>query len=631
MSDNGQGKFLLDERAELATLLADLAIEVDAKGCVAGVRQGDPRDFGLEAEDLIGKPLDQILEPIDPPPSDGRLVPAALRREGREPLRVASASLPAATAEGSPGTVVVVRVAERTPGEAGLAALVEDAPEAVAAFRIDGRTAYVNAAGRRLVGLASGDDITTFLLSDILIGNDAAGNGSEFLERVQSEGYATGWTMVRPLDGRPEFPVEYSALVLPAAGASGEPQIGLVARDATDRFRLELRIQEQQRMESFGDLASAVARVFTRQLSVILGHATLALDEHEGRDAELEDTLQQIERAAIQGADFVRDLEAYAGQSHAVTACFDLEALVARSAELFKGLLPPGVELRIEASEAAASVEMDPQAAQQMLLQLVRHAAVAVGTGPGVVTVRTEARDLTEAELEHFLFGAEREEGRYVVLEVSDTGGGIAEGLRQRMFDPFFSMQGKRGVVGLAAVAGTIRNAQGALGVDSREGEGATVTVLVPISDVHAIAEAQPPEPAEIPAWDSGGVILIADDEPEMREILHRILEARGLEVVEASDGLQAVEAFRARPDQFLAVILDVRMPRLDGWRALEQIQAIRGDVPIILSTAYGEPPEEPLHATGVIQKPYRAHELIAELDRCLGLDSRGEPGPGRR
>jgi CheY-like chemotaxis protein len=265
--------------------------------------------------------------------------------------------------------------------------------------------------------------------------------------------------------------------------------------------------------------------------------------------------------------------------------------------------LPPGVELSEKYDDTLPPVHADISQMKQVVMGLCLNATEAMAGG-GRLSVRTYS---------------DPGDGR-VVLEVSDTGPGIDAKTLPRIFEPFFTTKGVGRGMGLAAIRGIVDNHGGEIRVVSREGRGTTCTVLLPVS---AVPEAAASPPAEGPAAGSGRVLL-ADDEEDVRGVVHAMLETLGYEVIEARDGLEAVEIFRRRAAEIDLVILDLVMPGLTGEAALGQMRRIVPAVPAILVSGYDESGRirEIVSAGfgGFLQKPFRRQDLGKKVRELLGV-----------
>ena len=204
--------------------------------------------------------------------------------------------------------------------------------------------------------------------------------------------------------------------------------------------------------------------------------------------------------------------------------------------------------------------------------------------------------------------------GKYVYLEVRDTGCGMDADTKAKIFDPFFSTKFTGRGLGLAAVGGIVRVHKGAVKVASQPGSGSCFTIYFPV------AEESPQPPVAPPAASSEQVcatVLVVDDEETVREIARKALERRGYRVLSAASGLEAVDVYRRHRGDLAMVLLDLSMPGMSGQETLPELHKIRADVPIVVSSGYSE--EEAMRlfhgqrVSGFLQKPYTATRL-AEL-----------------
>ncbi len=219
------------------------------------------------------------------------------------------------------------------------------------------------------------------------------------------------------------------------------------------------------------------------------------------------------------------------------------------------------------------------------------------------------------------------EEGRpRVRLVVTDSGAGMDDQTRSRIFDPFFSTKGPGRGLGLAAVRGIVRSASGELSLTSSPGEGTSFVVRFPAAE-------EEDEPAAVESGLAAGIegdetILLVDDEPLVRSVARQFLELGGYRVVEAASGLEAVEIYRRRRDDIAAVVIDMTMPQMSGTEALREIRAFDPNVKAILTSGYVR--AESLEGGGreelgdVLQKPYRATTLLSRLGKLLRGRARG-------
>jgi CheY-like chemotaxis protein len=253
-------------------------------------------------------------------------------------------------------------------------------------------------------------------------------------------------------------------------------------------------------------------------------------------------------------------------------------------------------------------------------MNLISNAAEAIADQPGVITVRTGVIEADDEYLIHTYPGTEVSPGRYIYLEVSDTGCGMDEETKAKIFDPFFTTKFSGRGLGLAALLGIVRAHWGTLRVDSERGRGTTFQVL--FSRAHEAVEEERAAPELREPWRGTGTVLLVDDEEEVRGVTRWMLESAGFSVVTAADGREGVDLFRRWRDEVTAVVLDLTMPEMGGEEAFEEIRRIRADARILLVSGYGE--KEVTRRltgetfTGFIQKPYEQEDLVDKLRQVI-------------
>ena len=426
--------------------------------------------------------------------------------------------------------------------------------------------------------------------------------------------YRTEFRVLRP-DGEVRW-VHARGEVL--ADSSGEPaQLVGIDMDITervrayqDRRRLERRVQQAQRLESLGVLAGGIAHDFNNLLVGILGNADLALLElPEGAPARA--SVEDIQAAALRASELTRQMLAYSGRGHFVVRPLDLNALIQEMSRLLRLAVGKGCTLRVDLRPELPPIQADVAQIQQVVMNLITNACEAVGEGQGVIAVVT---DVIAAEAEDLAEAAGADElvpGRYVVLEVTDSGCGMDDATRARIFEPFFTTKFTGRGLGLAGVLGIVRGHGGAVQVRSEPGRGTSFKVLFPEAPGLArSAGGATPDPER---WTARGTVLVVDDEEPVRSVIRTALEQAGLTVITAADGREGVARFEERADELVLVLLDLTMPELDGEGALRAMQRRRADVPVILMSGFNEQSStERLDGlAGFLNKPFRVQGLL--------------------
>ncbi len=379
----------------------------------------------------------------------------------------------------------------------------------------------------------------------------------------------------------------------------------LTLTDVTLRKRMEERARETQKMESVGQLAAGIAHDFNNLLTGVVGNASLAA---ELVPAHLKPAMEEIAEAGQRAAELTRQLLAYAGKGRFVVERVDLAEAVRGAISLLRPSVSKKAELKLNLTGPAPIVEADRSQIQQVIMNLAINASEAIGNAPGEISVSACVAAVDkEAAAAHG--GAP---GDYACLEVRDTGCGMDEATKARIFDPFFTTKFMGRGLGLAAVAGIARICRGWIDVASRPGKGATFRVFLPLA----------PQREKPVRSRSEGAVLVADDEAVVRHVAMTALEHFGFSAAAVENGFEAVKLFEADPRQFDVVLLDVKMPVLDGFDTLTRLKKLNPAVTVLISTGFNEPEArrffEAERVAGFLQKPYTASDLVTAIRAAM-------------
>ena len=391
----------------------------------------------------------------------------------------------------------------------------------------------------------------------------------------------------------------------------------LLADDITERSRAEDALRQAQKLESLGVLSGGIAHDFNNLLTAILGNTELALDL--GRDdPALRSALQRIEATTQRGSDLARQLLAYAGKAHFEVRPLDLNHIIQEMGDLLAVSISKKVALRMDLDSSLPPVNADSAQFQQVVMNLVINASEAIGEGAGTVTLRTRSVTYDQAGLSADFPGQVLEPGPFVRLEVEDNGCGMDAETIGRIFDPFFTTKFTGRGLGLSAMLGIVRGHRAGIRVESRPSAGTTFILLFPASEALVT-----PEPAKAESHQPvTGTVLVVDDEGIIRDLARNALEKVGLRVLEARDGLEALECFTELPDKIDLVLLDMTMPRMGGAEAFRRIRGLSSGVRVLLTSGYTQ--KESLESLadlppdGFLQKPFRSRDLINKVRDLL-------------
>ncbi len=557
---------------------------------------GMERLTGVEASSILGK---SALEAF--PTLRGSAVEASFRRAlAGETVEVAAVAFavpetgregwvtaiftPHTSAAGEVlGVVAVVRDItglRRTEAEVNrLAHALRSISEGVCVSDLEERIFFVNDAWLRIYGYSREE----MLGKHISLVRPTEGQ-EETTRRIPREALHDGFrgeVINRRKDGA-LFPVYLSGSTVRDAEGNAVALIGVVT-DLSERKRLEEQLRHSQKMEAVGRLAGGIAHDFNNLLTAINGYSELLLQRLAGGDPALRGDVEEIRRAGERAANLTRQLLAFSRRQELQPRVLDLNQLVRESQGILVAAAGPGVRLELELEPTLWRVRADPSGLEQVLLNLLINARDAMPDG-GVVRMRTANRRLDDAARRGV--GAQ---GDFVVLEVSDSGHGMSAETRERVFEPFFTTKGpgKGTGLGLATVYGIVQQSEGHIEVDSAPGKGASFRVFLPrIAQQAAQARA-----ARAAASGPTGAetVLLVEDEETVRSLAREVLVRRGYRVIEARDGVEALELLEDGAAGVALVVSDLIMPRMGGVELGRRLRDRRPVLPLLLMSGYAD------------------------------------------
>jgi two-component system cell cycle sensor histidine kinase/response regulator CckA len=504
--------------------------------------------------------------------------------------------------------------------------VLESMTEGVTLTNPAGFILYTNPAQDLMFGYEPGELIGQHFS---ILGGDPIGAGSGELERqLAAAGSWVGEFRHRKKGGTPFFTAARISLLEidhTSYRVAVIEDISEQKKAEDERRALDTRIRQAQKLESLGVLAGGIAHDFNNLLMVVLGNASLALQDLDP-GSPLHHDIEQIETAAMRASELTKQMLAYSGKGHFVIEPTNLSKVVADMEQLLRSSVARNAGFELALARELPLVDADVSQLRQVLMNLVSNAAEALGRDGGTLVVRTGTIEADRGLLDSLVVVDDLPAGQYVFLEVRDTGAGMDEAVLARVFDPFFTTKFTGRGLGLAAVLGIVRGHRGGIRVESQPGFGTTVKVLLPSSHLKPAAAAAeavaPAKEVEGEDLEAEGTVLLVDDEEGVRSMAHRMLERLGFKVLTAVDGIEAVDAFRRHHDEIRLVLLDMTMPRMDGVEAFRALRAIRPDVKVILTSGYSEQmAAEQVGENGpaaFLQKPYRPADLVHKIDDVL-------------
>ena len=449
--------------------------------------------------------------------------------------------------------------------------------------------------------------------------------GFKLLRDLGASGYvgcplldASGRTrgVMAVLKREPELHPEETASLLRIFSARATAEVERRAAEL-DRRLLEQQMQHVQKLESLGLLAGGIAHDFNNLLTAMLGHLNIA-QSRLIPEAPAMPALANLERIIHRTADLTRQMLAYSGKGRFVVQDRDLNLVISEMVHLLEVSISKKISLRLSLSGGPVPITGDAAQIQQVLMNLVTNAADAIGDRDGSIRITTSRMVLDRAYLDQVFHGQELGAGEYAILEIQDTGCGMSPEVLSRIFDPFFTTKATGHGLGLSATLGILRGHHAGIRIYSELGRGSTFKVLFPAA-VSSVEAADPV--AAVVASLEGLRVLLVDDEAILRESTSEALETLGVEVLVASDGVEAVERVALEGPSLDLVFMDLTMPRMDGRQAFQEIRRICPEVPVVLTSGYNE--QESIQdflgkgLAGFLQKPYTLGALRAVVQRC--------------
>jgi PAS domain S-box-containing protein len=382
-------------------------------------------------------------------------------------------------------------------------------------------------------------------------------------------------------------------------------------RSEEEREKLRSQLQQAQKMEAIGTLAGGIAHDFNNILGAIIGYTEIAALQVP-KDNKVKESLKEVLNAGRRARDLVKQILAFSRKGEQERIPIQIGPIVKEALKLLRSSLPTTVEIRQNIKGDTGIVEADPIQIHQVLMNLCANASHAMREKGGILEV--EVRNVEVRRLDSESGYLDLAPGVYVRLSVCDTGQGMTPEVLERIFEPYYTTKdkGEGTGLGLSVAHGIVKNYGGTIRAYSELGKGSTFHVYLPavqkkVEELSGIDEVAP-----IPTGKEH--ILFIDDEPTLVEIGKQMLERLAYKVTTRTSSIEALELFKAKPDQFDLVITDMTMPHMTGESLAAELMKIRSDIPVIICTGFSvRISEEKAKAMGVkafVMKPLVMRDL---------------------
>ena len=407
-------------------------------------------------------------------------------------------------------------------------------------------------------------------------------------------------------------PVEAHARLLVADGQV----VGVmtIAKDLSERERLDNELRQAQKMEAVGRLAIGIAHDFNNLITVLLGYSDELLEQIP-ENAEARHPAVSIRRATERASSLTQQLLAFSRRQASVSNSVDVNRVIAQMDDMLRRLLGPQITIDLSLQPDLAMIGGDESHISQLIMNLAVNARDAMPEG-GTLRIATQNVEL----------GAEHVDvipGPHVLLTVGDTGQGMTGDVRDRLFEPFFTTKdtGRGTGLGLSMVHGIVRQYGGHIEVESTPGAGTRFQVYFPRQSPIRLAPAPVIAPRDAALVRGEGVVLLAEDDASVRRLVVAELTRRGFTVIEAEDGRTALETFQREKDRVDILVTDVLMPRMNGAELAKEAEKIQPGLKILFISGHPDRAGSGLDPTGVtnlLMKPFTADTLAARIKAMM-------------
>jgi len=412
--------------------------------------------------------------------------------------------------------------------------------------------------------------------------------------------------------------------ITPVKNAAGKiSHFVAVKEDISKQKELQHQLIQTQKLESIGTLASGIAHDFNNILGIILGYSTL-LERSRRDDRRFEENIKTIKQAVNRGSNLVQQILTFARKTDVEYNVINLNVIIRELSQMLHETFPRSISIKLNLDKNLPAIIIDQAQVNQALLNLcvnARDAILAKEKPYGTITIRTSY--IAGKKLQSKF--PEAVPDKYIIISVSDTGAGINESIRDRIFDPFYTTKSpdKGTGLGLSLVYGIVKTYKGFIDMESEAGKGTTFTLYLP---VYQEIEEKKPDDKKLDEVIAGGneTLLIVEDEEMLRNVLIQLLENKGYHVITARDGEEGIEKYKEHNEEIALVVTDMGLPKMSGTDLYAALREINPDIKTILASGFVEPGvSSELYKKGIkeiIRKPYDAVEILQKVRNIIDM-----------
>lgn len=632
----------LSEAEERFRLLVDSVKDyaiylLDATGQVITWNKGAERIKGYTAAEVIGQPYALFFSPeecatgrpgqeLEEAATTGRLEAEGwrIRKDGtRFWAHTVITPLYDQTEQLRGFSKVTRDMSERRRAEQLLRSVVDNTLDGIISIDERGVVQSFNKSAEKIFGYRAEEVISQKI--NMLMPEPYTSEHDQYLGNYLRTGHAKIIGIGREVSGRRKdgstFPME---LAVSEFELDRRRHFTGIVRDISERKKLEGQLRQSQKMEAIGQLAGGVAHDFNNILGAIIGFTELIKDDAAGQPVIL-DNLEAVSKASHRAADLVKQILTFSRQNEQERLPTQLGLVIKEALKLLRATVPVTIEFKSQLLEVP-TVLAAPTQIHQVIMNLGTNAWHAMRDQAGVLDVTLAP---LQVDFELARLHPELRPGPYVKLSISDTGCGMSRATLERIFDPFFTTKGPgEGTgLGLAVVHGIMKSHDGTITVYSEPGKGTVFHLYFPVFEADPVQS--PAEQTAIPQG-HGVRVLFVDDEEPLTRVGRTMLERLGYHVTTQTSPLQALELFRAHPQDFDLVLTDYTMPGMTGLQLTRQLLTLRADIPVILTTGYSAMlTPESLQDAGLrelVLKPYNTRILGEAFHQVLSRAGRARP-----